>query len=115
MLLKAAVKAPSPCAAGGGLCARILELRSRRLKVAEIFPDLGLCLAVGDLAMRRALGKQLHIFIWDPVDLVHRLGSFRGIERLHALHHLTSELGGGRDDLLHQMPALLDGGGKVVG
>jgi hypothetical protein len=107
--LKALAKAASPSAAAEAALALAC-----RLEFGEVFPDGGLGLAVGYGAVLSALGKQFHVFVGNAVDVVHGLGGCLGIERLHAFHHLTPELGRGADDVLHQMAALLDGGSKIL-
>src|SRR4249920_4026432 len=87
------------------LGARVLELIGDLLEVIEVLPDLGLGFAsvlvighltIGDSAMLGSLGEQRYVFVRHGADLVHGLGGLRGVERLHALDHLTAEFGSRR-------------------
>src|SRR5262245_38499251 len=98
------------------LGARILELIGQRLEVIEVLPDfrLGFALVIlvrnftiGDSTMLGPLREQRYVFIRHAADLVHGLGGLGGVERLHALDHLTAELRCRRHGLLHKIPPLL--------
>src|SRR5262245_42840346 len=98
------------------LGARILELIGQRLEVIEVLPDfrLGFALVIlvrnftiGDSTMLGPLREQRYVFIRHAADLVHSLGGLGGVERLHALDHLTAELRRRRHGLLHKIPPLL--------